>query len=1014
MAKLSSDKTYVIVEQGDCLTQIAVDYCGSYSKYKDLAKLNNLKNPNLIITGQKIYLTGTATSTSSKTSSSNKNKSMINYFGLLATVDTPTLYAGWTNPKPSKETEHFAYRWEYTIKDTGVGSVTNADAAKRWTAAEGTTDEWECMCQIPDNAEIVYFKVKPVSKTYRKKEGDKEVEKTYWTCDWTNMNGEGEYKPFNTATSLPPKQPSAPSIKVDEVDKYKLIVSHNSLDPEELGGTQVVFQVIKDNKTVYATSSKITINETTQHATYNIHAADGGAEYKVRCRLYNGNVPGEWSEYSSSEATPPAKPEGFTDNGCYAVESSTTGKITVYLKWKQVSAATSYDIEYTTDQSKFDYSDQTTVVSSIDKTQWQLDSLDTGFTYYFRLRAVNSAGESEWSKISSTVLGQAPNEPTTWSSSTSATVGGPLTLYWVHNSKDGSSQTWAELHVELFMASGKDASGNVVYDRKWSNNGLMIKNSTDFDEKDKTSSFDLTKYLQEDAVGALAWYNDGVQVRWWVKTSGVTNELSNPSIVRMIDVYKKPTVSLSLRDATNTVNTTFDTLGSFPIYITATTEPPTQAPIGFFLSITSKDVYETVDSAGNNKMVNVGDEVYSKYFDTVVSDLGEIALTAGDVDLETNARYTLTCAAAMDSGLTAESSIDFTVSWEDVAYTPNASIVYDPEKVITQIRPFCELYTTTYHGIVYDTLNNVYLSSGRPIEVVEGSPLIRMFDESGHEVFSELDAESNTVYYYLTDFGGRVDIEESLIARREEVFTTTGERVYQGYTEIEIGADGTVTGGDDILYHEVETGVLVEGVTLAVYRREFDGSFTELGSNIDNTRNTHIVDPHPALDYARYRVVATTNSTGAISYYDLPGYPIGEKAVIIQWAEDWSYFDADVDNPPAQPPWSGSMLRLPYNIDVSDSYSMDVALVEYTGRKRPVSYYGTQLGESSTWSTVIPKSDEETLYALRRLAIWPGDSYVREPSGTGYWANVSVSFSQTHKELTIPVTLTIKRVEGGA
>ena len=42
-----------------------------------------------------------------------------------------------------------------------------------------------------------------------------------------------------------------------------------------------------------------------------------------------------------------------------------------------------------------------------------------------------------------------------------------------------------------------------------------------------------------------------------------------------------------------------------------------------------------------------------------------------------------------------------------------------------------------------------------------------------------------------------------------------------------------------------------------------------------------------------------------------------------------------------------------------------------------------------------------------------GDVYVREPSGSGYWANIKVSFSQAHKEVVIPVTLELTRVEGG-
>jgi hypothetical protein len=107
------------------------------------------------------------------------------------------------------------------------------------------------------------------------------------------------------------------------------------------------------------------------------------------------------------------------------------------------------------------------------------------------------------------------------------------------------------------------------------------------------------------------------------------------------------------------------------------------------------------------------------------------------------------------------------------------------------------------------------------------------------------------------------------------------------------------------------------------------------------------------------------------------------------------------------------MLKLPYNIDVSDKYSPDVSLVNYIGRNHPVSYYGTHKGFTSTWNVDIDKKDEETIYALRRLATWPGDVYVREPSGTGYWANVTVSFGQTHKEVIIPVTLDIVRVEGG-
>ena len=182
---------------------------------------------------------------------------------------------------------------------------------------------------------------------------------------------------------------------------------------------------------------------------------------------------------------------------------------------------------------------------------------------------------------------------------------------------------------------------------------------------------------------------------------------------------------------------------------------------------------------------------------------------------------------------------------------------------------------------------------------------------------------------------------------------------------------------------------------------------------MDGALNITVTDPHPSLDYARYRVVAITKDTGAVSYYDIPGYPVNEHAIIIQWDEEWTNFDVTNEDELVQPPWSGSLLKLPYNIDVSDGHRPDVSQIEYVGRNHPIVYYGTQRGETATWNTEIPATDKETLYALRRLAIWMDDVYVREPSGSGYWAHITVSFSQKHRGLTIPVTLDIVRVEGG-
>lgn len=231
-----------------------------------------------------------------------------------------------------------------------------------------------------------------------------------------------------------------------------------------------------------------------------------------------------------------------------------------------------------------------------------------------------------------------------------------------------------------------------------------------------------------------------------------------------------------------------------------------------------------------------------------------------------------------------------------------------------------------------------------------------------------------------------------------------------GYTSYTINADIVIN--KDTYTALITPYTSGDNAELAVYRREYDGSFTNIASYIPNN-GTSVTDPHPALDYARYRIVAKDSASGSISFWDAPPQPVNGSAVLIQWEEEWQSYDSDGPSA-AGASWSGSMLKLPYNIDITDKRKREVELVKYAGREHPVSYYGTHRDESSTWNVVIPATDKETVYGLRRLSMWSGDVYVREPSGLGYWANITVSFDVKHKDVVIPVTLEVTRVEGGA
>lgn len=740
-----------------------------------------------------------------------------------------TLYATWEWTK--KETENFRVVWRY---DTGDGVW--------FLGTDSNVKTWESTYSIPSNATRVKFKVKPIAKSSTA--NGKET--SPWTAEWST-------ELFYNVSDNPPAKPTA--VPTVEIEDFKLTAS---LANQDLNATHIQFQIVQNDSKVFNTG-KAKIKTTS--ASYSC-TIDAGAEYKVRCRAVRGELQSEWTEYTQNYSTKPSASSGITT---LQAKSETS----VYLEWGKVDNAVTYDIEYATKQEYFDGSNQTSKETGIEFTHFELSGLETGQEYFFRVRAVNDQGESSWSAVKSISIGKEPAAPTTWSSTTTAIVGEPLTLYWIHNVEDGSAQRSAEVEITI----GANIEVHTV-------------DTADQEDDEKTMffAFDTSKHAE------------GTKVLWRVRTAGVTKTYGEWSMQRTVDIYAPPTLSLQITDLSGNV---IETLESFPFYISGTAGPNTQNPIGFHVSISANSSYETVDAIGNEILVNSGEEVYSRHYD--ISENLHAELSAGDVDLANNVTYTVTCTVSMDSGLTAETSSEFKVAWTDVTYEPNAEIGIDPDTISAIIRPYCE-------------------------------------DENGE---------------------------------------------------------------------------LIEGITLSVYRREYDGRFTELMTGINNVDNTFITDPHPALDYARYRIVAITDATGAVGYSDIPGYPVGESAIVMQWNEDWSYFDTDNSDEAEEPIWSGSMLKLPYNIDVADDYSPDVSLVEYIGREHPVSYYGTQRGESSTWNTVIDRNDEETLYAIRRLSRWMGDVYVREPSGTGYWANVTVSFSQKHMELTIPVTFKITRVSGG-
>lgn len=762
-----------------------------------------------------------------------------------------TVYAIW-EMEFDGDVASYSYEWRYMVS----GSL--GDIWYDGSSGTATIESPVCTYDAPAISDTVEVRVRP-----------EPLHTSDFVPTWS------EYVIYQVPENTDPEVPDVPEVTVSgfnltaRVDNY----DGNAVDIE--------FDIVDETTHWNTGISPIELNR----ATYTTTIA-AGKTYRARARALNSEgTASDWSNYSSDVTSYPAPLP--VDPTCAALSSTS-----VELNWEAVAGADSYEIEYTTKKRYFDAApSQVQSITIENGTRGEVTGLETGQEYFFRVRTKNSQGESEWSNIVSAIVGTIPGPPTTWSSTTTATVDRDIYLYWVHNSEDNSLEQLAELEIIINGVSQTQIIENESEDPEHTSEFLLPANS----------------------------FNAGAVIQWRVRTKGVMDEYGDWSTQRFVYVYTPPALQVILSDGTTWNNADFvenesnvyeytnspaalneGYLTSFPLLVYLDAYPKSQVPITYSITITANESYDGFNDTGSTVPIVAGQTVYQRVISTDKNKFMTV-INAGDVNFENGVSYTLTATVAMDSGLSAEAIYRFGVQWGDEDFYLDAEVAIDRNILAAYITPYC--------------------------------------------------------------------MNENFQIRND--------------------------------------------VTLGVYRRDFDGGFTEIAKDLVNTERITVTDPHPSLDFARYRITATSIATGRVYFLDLAGVEIGETAIIIQWDERWSNYDSYGEGALVDQPWKGSIVKLPYNVDISESNTVDVEMIEYIGRRHPVSYYGTQVGQEGNWNSDIPATDKDTVYALRRLAVWTGNAYVREPSGSGYWAQVAVSFNRNHNETVIPVSINVKRVEGG-
>ena len=211
--------------------------------------------------------------------------------------------------------------------------------------------------------------------------------------------------------------------------------------------------------------------------------------------------------------------------------------------------------------------------------------------------------------------------------------------------------------------------------------------------------------------------------------------------------------------------------------------------------------------------------------------------------------------------------------------------------------------------------------------------------------------------------------------------------------------------------YDEETDQYQEGVTLSVLRIDQDGTLTMLRSGITNDGTETVVDPHATFGECWYHIVATDTATGITNFADVMGESVHDTCVI-QWDDNFNEAISPDDDGERDWTYSGMRIDGLYNLMFSENGEVEAEDVSYIGRAHPVSYYGTQKGYKASYQIDFPKNDSRTLQLARRLQGHLDDIYVREPSGTGFWAHATtVSIDRNYDTAAITLRVDAVRVD---
>ena len=444
-------------------------------------------------------------------------------------------------------------------------------------------------------------------------------------------------------------------------------------------------------------------------------------------------------------------------------------------------------------------------INNMHAAQWYISGLETGMTWYIRVKLVKTNGdvrtEGPWSEMVALDLSSAPVVPVLELSSAVMTVDGDVTASWAYSSTDGTDQAYAEITTVEINGDGVwpgiyALSTDVTVDADkdyFSESGGIYTLETPGGSEDPSAlgwyevvpniiaHTETAQHITLNAEG-LGWsagdeYNLAVRV---VSASGrMSDSWSDPVGVTVAEPITATISSSSLVYETyiDTADMSRDiyVLKAMPLDVTIT-----GAGTGGTTTL-------AIERAASYYMERPDGTDYNGYEGETIaleSQVGEdqITITLDNLigRLDDGAAYRLVATVNDDVGQSAETTLDFEVHWTHQALMPTATATIDTAQYIAEITPVAP------GGTLGTDVFDIYrLSADKPQLVVENGtwgttyvdPYPTIGELGGHRVVFKTD---NGDYITALEHPAWVDLDETdgdILDLRYSVIDFDGNRL---------------------------------------------------------------------------------------------------------------------------------------------------------------------------------------------------------------------------------------------